>query len=314
MNTKLKGTCTPNSPNSVCSSLFPDRRPTPCLSVKQVFVEQGISKLIHHRHSEQYSRITRPLAYSSKKKVSYHFSAYKPPIAPSGLQEKLYVPYPGYQVSVLQDEEVPAKRWDPTLTLRQALGKLSIDKEGQRERKWGLGDGNMSPELNRESALQRASVWGHRPGKSYPNPLGSKNIALQYFFKSLQHRDCVDKGKVTRLWKTKDSDGQATSRERLGGLKNLKLNATSLDFWYFPVVLLGRIRQLPLFSLRLTYMERFPALEGKGTVIPQVFTRAPRPSGELRYNVSYPRGVHSWGAQPESPGNSFPREIRQQCS
>lgn len=118
MNTKLKGTCTPNSPNSVCSSLFPDRRPTPCLSVKQVFVEQGISKLIHHRHSEQYSRITRPLAYSSKKKVSYHFSAYKPPIAPSGLQEKLYVPYPGYQVSVLQDEKVPAKRWDPTLTLR----------------------------------------------------------------------------------------------------------------------------------------------------------------------------------------------------
>lgn len=137
MNTKLKGTCTPNSPNSVCSSLFPDRRPTPCLSVKQVFVEQGISKLIHHRHSQQYSRITQPLAYSSKKKVSYHFSAYKPPIAPSGLQEKLYVPYPGYQVSVLQDEEVPAKRWDPTLTLRQALGKLSIDKEGQRERENG---------------------------------------------------------------------------------------------------------------------------------------------------------------------------------
>lgn len=53
--------------------------------------------------------------------------------------------------------------------------------------------------------------------------------------------------------------------------------------------LLGRIRQLSLFSQLITYMERIPQLEVMGTLTPQVFTEVHGPHSVLSaagYNSS----------------------------
>ena len=60
-------------------------------------------------------------------------------------------------------------------------------------------------------------------------------------------------------------------------------------FWHFPMQLLGRIRQLALFSQLITYMEMFLRLEVMGTLTPQVFTEVHGPHSMLSasgYNSS----------------------------
>lgn len=107
-------------------------------------------------------------------------------------------------------------------------------------------------------------------------------------------------------------------RERLGGQRKT-LNKVECSFTVllaFSCVALGRIRQLSVFSLLITYMERFPQLEVMGTLIPQVFTKVHGPHGVLNAgNTTAPTFGASTveGVNPTHQGTLFPCEIRQQC-